>query len=374
MNILFVLENYLPHVGGVETVFRNLTEGLAKKGHIVSIITHKIKGTKKTEKINGVKIYRIGCFGSRYLFTFLSIPKVIKLARKADIIHTTTFNGAPAAYVGAKVCNKPIILTVHEVWLNRWREFTELSWLSCKIHNFLEKLVYSLSYTKYVGVSKATKDQLIENRISKEKVSAIYNGVDYDHWNQKKYDGKKIRKLLGLENTYIYMMTGRPGVSKGHEYLIRAVPLIAQKIKRSKLILIMSKESQYVKRYEYLMSIIKKIKFANNILVINPVSYKELPNYIKAADCIVVPSLTEGFGYNVAEAAAMGKPIVASNVFSIPEIISGKFVLVPPKNPEALANAIYKVYKGHITKKSLKRFSIENNIQGYLKVYKEVLK
>ena len=121
MNILFVLENYLPHIGGVETVFRNLMEGLVKKGHSVNLVTHRLKGTKKLENIRGVSVYRVSCLGSRYLFSFLAVPQIVRLAKRCELIHTTTFNAAPPAFVAAKVTGKPIILTVHEVWLNNWK-------------------------------------------------------------------------------------------------------------------------------------------------------------------------------------------------------------------------------------------------------------
>jgi len=374
MNILFVLENYLPHVGGVETVFKNLSEGLVKKGHKVNLVTHQIRGTKKYENINGVHVHRVACFGSRYLFTFFSIPKVIKFAERSDIIHTTTFNGAPSAWIASRIKKKPVIITVHEVWLNNWHNFTELGWLSCRLHNFLEKLVYSLHYSKYVGVSYATQKQLIKNGIKKEKTTVVYNGVDYKHWDSKKYGREKIRKKLDLEKYFIYMMTGRPGTSKGHEYLIKAVPFISQKIKNSKLILIMSREKQNRKRYYYLMRLIKNLKIKDKVLVLDPVSWKVLPNYIKAADCIVVPSLTEGFGYNVTEACALDIPVVASNVFSIPEVISGRYVLVKSKDPKAIAQAVEKIHKKQVQKKPKKMFTIEKNIQGYLKLYKELTK
>ena len=83
MKILFILENYLPHVGGVETVFRNLAERMVKLGHKVSIVTHRLKGTKKYEVMNGVKVHRVSCFQSRYLFTFLAIPSALRLAKDA---------------------------------------------------------------------------------------------------------------------------------------------------------------------------------------------------------------------------------------------------------------------------------------------------
>ena len=126
MKILFVLENYIPHIGGVEIVFKNLSEGLVRLGHDVSIVTHMLKGTKKFEKISGVKVYRINCFHSRYWFTFLSIPKVLKFAKKTDVIHTTTYNGALPARVASIFTRKPCIITIHEILGENWQDLLEL--------------------------------------------------------------------------------------------------------------------------------------------------------------------------------------------------------------------------------------------------------
>ena len=49
MKILFVLENYIPHIGGVEIVFRNLCEGLAKKGEDISIVTRSEEHTSELQ-------------------------------------------------------------------------------------------------------------------------------------------------------------------------------------------------------------------------------------------------------------------------------------------------------------------------------------
>lgn len=96
MKILFVLEYYFPHIGGVETLFKSLCEGLVKKGHKVKVVTMQIEGTKGNEIVNGVDITRIP-FPNRYLFTFLSFFDVLRLAKGVDIIVTTTYNGAPPA-------------------------------------------------------------------------------------------------------------------------------------------------------------------------------------------------------------------------------------------------------------------------------------
>ena len=373
MKILFVLENYYPHIGGVEVLFKNLTEGLVRLGNEVNVITHRIKGSKKFEQIDGVNVHRVNCFHSRYWFTFLALPKVLKLAKKNDIIHTTTFNAAFPAWFASKILKKKSILSVMEVWINKWNELTEMGKISSSPHNLLEKIIYFLNFDKYIAISDSTKKQLLKIGRKESKITRIYCGVNYNHWDPKKYEGRGVRKKLNLEKNLVYLFTGRPGVSKGFEYLIKAVPLISKIIPNSKLLAIVSKDKTYKKRYDYIINLIKKLKIEAKVIIHDPVNYKELPNYVKAADCVVVPSLAEGFGFCAAEACAMGKPVVASNTTSLPEVVSGKYVLVKPKSPEAIAKGVEMVYNGETMKTPLKKFLLKDNIESYLKVYKELL-
>jgi len=373
MRILFVLENYLPHIGGVEIVFKNLAEGLIKLGHEVSIVTHRIRGTKKFEVINDVKIYRVDCLNSRYWFTFLSIPTILRLIKDFDLIHTTSFNGAPPAWFVSKLTRKRCIITIHEVWINKWNALTEMSWINCKVHNLLERLIYLLNFDRYICVSKSTQKQLICKGISKGKTSVIYNGVDYELWDLEKHDGNKIREKLNLNNSFVYFFSGRPGISKGLEYLIKAVSSVSKQIPNSKLLAIVSKDQAYEKRYRYIIGLIKKLRLKDKIVLLNPVSYKDLPAYLKAADCVVVPSLAEGFGFAVAEACAMGIPVVASNTTSIPEVISGKYILVKPKSTKELVEGITKAFHHQFKRMPLKKFKMDENVNNYLKEYQRLL-
>ena len=143
MKILFVCENYYPHLGGAEILFKNLAEGLSKQGHQVSVLTHQIKGTKKIEALNNVEIHRISSLDSRYLFTFTSIWKAIKMAQRHDLIQTTTFNGAFPAWLAGKISRRPVVITVHEVWAGKWKEVTEFSWLKSRVHDLLERMIYN---------------------------------------------------------------------------------------------------------------------------------------------------------------------------------------------------------------------------------------
>ena len=366
MKILFVLENYWPHVGGVERIFKNLCEGLVEKGYKVGVITHRLEGTKRFETVKGVKIYRVSCLDNRYLFTFFSFFKVLKFAKKVDIIHTTTYNGAPPAWLVATLLKKPIIITIHEVLGDFW--YSELNKVSAFFHRFFEKLILSLKYDRYVCVSESTQRNLL--KINKKINSVvIYNGFDYDLFNPAEYEKGIIRKKYGLERNFLYLFYGRPGITKGVEYLIKAVPEISKKIPDSKLILILSKDKQYKKRYDYIINLIKELKIEENIVLVDPVPYEELPLYLMDADCVVIPSLTEGFGYSTVEACAMGKIVIASDTTSIPEVISGKYELVEPKKPEAIARGVYGAFNGHYLKTPLKKFTIEENVKKYLRLY-----
>jgi len=372
MRILIVCENYIPHYGGAEVVFKNLAERYVQRGHQVSLLTHQLKGTKKREVINGVHVYRVPSWHSRYIFTFAAIGKAIKLARKHDVIQTTSFNGAPPAWVAAKLTKKTVAITVHEVWIGKWRKVTGFPWWKSFIHDVMERCIYSLPFDKYICVSNATKKDLLKIGIKPKKVVTVHNGLDYQFWNPDRYPDsrvKKIRKDLGLKDKFVYFSWGRPGESKGFEYALKAVPLIKKKMPNAVFLLMLGSVEKYPKKYNQLMSLIKKLKIEDAVKVIPSVGHDQLGYYIKAADCVVIPSIAEGFGYTTAETVAMGKPVVVSDAGSLPEVISGKFQMFHSKNVQELAFKVVKVANGDYKQTMIKKFRWEDSVQKYLSAY-----
>ena len=368
MKICFILEYYHPHIGGVEYLFKTLTEGLRKRGYEVTVLTRRLKGTKGREFVDGVRVIRIRTL-NRYVFTFFSIPWAIFLARGCDIIHTTTFNGAFPAWVASKVWGITAVITILEVWLKKWRMLTDMNWLSALVHNLLERMIYLLSFDFYVAISHSTERQLSKVGVQKERMKVIYNGFEHDFFNPERYDGDIVRERYGLKDAFICFSWGRPGVSKGHEYLIMAVPRIVEKIPHAVLLLMLSDKETYRRRYRYLIDLIRKLEVSSKVILVEPVPRGELGFYLKAADCIVIPSIAEGFGYAALEACSIGTPVVASDTTSIPEVIGGRYVLVEPKNPEAIAKGVESVYKGEYRTSELKVFPWDRAVAEYMGVY-----
>ncbi len=373
MKILFVLEYYSPHIGGAEVLFKNLCEGLAGRGHDITVLTLRLPGTEEFEIVNSVKVHRIKTprKGARYWFTFLSIPKALQLAGQADLVHTTTYNGAFPAWLVSKLRGGKCLITVLEVFGTRWMDSGGMNWFTAKLHQLLERLVITLPFNEYISISRYTSRCLKSFGIAEDKMRVIYCGIDYNLFNPVKADGRTVRQKLKLGQEFLYMFYGRPGISKGVEYLVRSVPLIARQIPGSKLVLILADDPK--DRYENIKRILDKMKLEDKVILLGPVPREELPNYIAASDCVVVPSLSEGFGFAAAEACAMNKPVVASNVASLPEVVCGMYILVKAGNPAAIAKAVVSVYNKELSNSDEKIFSWDECISGYEKVYNELI-
>ncbi|MGD0355255.1 MAG: glycosyltransferase family 4 protein [Dehalococcoidia bacterium] len=374
MKVLFVLENYFPFIGGAEVLFKNLCEGLVEKGHQVTVITSSLPQAPYNEMVNGVEVLRVQTprKGSRYWFTLLAIPSSIRIVKKFDIVQTTTYNGAFPAWLAARLAGKKCLITVHEVIGSDWKDMQGMNWLTAWLHRFLEWLIVALPFDRYVTVSQYTAKRVEKYGIRPQRISVAYNGINYDQFDMSKADRPAIREMLNLSDKFVYMYFGRPGISKGVEYLIAAAPLISREIPNSRLLLLLGKEP--AEGYKKMLSLIKEMQIEELVILHDPVPRIELPGYIAAADCVVVPSLSEGFGFTAAEACAMEVPVVASDVGSLPEIVSGRYMLIEPRNTQAIADAVVEVYNNRAKAKARKVFTWNSCVDKYESLYNEIVK
>jgi len=369
MKILYVLEYYYPHIGGVEILFQKLAEGAAKKGHQVRVVTIRLSGTQKKENINGVEVVRLEMpkMGQRYWFSFLSVFKLISLAKGYDLIHTTTYNAALPAWLVGTILNKKKIISVHEVWSKLWYSLSGMNYLSATLHRLFEWFILKLPFDYYFVISEYTRKNLLKIKSKKHNIKKIYLGVDVKLFDANRYKRNVVRNKLNLNKQFIYTYFGRPGWAKGLIYLIKAVPLIVEKIPESKLLLILSQDP--LSRYLEIKKVINQLGVENNVMLLDSVIREDLPKYIIDSDCVVVPSLSEGFGFTVAESCSLDVPVIASQAGSIPEVISGKHILFEPASPKAIAQAVYSAFLVDYKYIKKKVFSWSETIEQYCAIY-----
>jgi glycosyltransferase involved in cell wall biosynthesis len=137
--------------------------------------------------------------------------------------------------------------------------------------------------------------------------------------------------------------------------------------------------------YGFIKLLIKRLNIEDNVKLLGFVPDKELPELYNLSDVFVLPSLySESFGITLLEAMASGKPIVASKVGGIPEVVENGWtgILVRRGNEKDLADAIIKILTDHSLAETLasnarklveEKYSWSIVTEEIESVYKEVL-
>jgi glycosyltransferase involved in cell wall biosynthesis len=373
MRILFFLSYYKPYICGAENAFIRLAEGLVSRNHDVTVITSRLPGTAPTEVINGVYVKRISVprWGDRYFLPFLSLWYMLRNLPRFDLVHTASHCLTVPTYWMAKLYGCPIIFTSHEVIGNRWDDLYSSKWVSW-LYQRMEKLIALLNYDHCVAVSQATRRDLVKIGVGESRVSVIYWGVD-EVFSKDSHTGDKLRQQLRIpQDSFLYLYFGRPGVTKGVDHLVDAASEISQQIPDSHLALILGKEPFNL--YLAICQRIEELKLSSTVhLVPSASSRVDLVEMLREADCIVVPSVTEGFGFTTAEACALEIPVVATRTGAIPEVISGRHVLVEPGQAKALVEGILRVAQGDFDYISPRKFQWNATVLMNERLYERVL-
>jgi glycosyltransferase involved in cell wall biosynthesis len=256
-----------------------------------------------------------------------------ELARvKADLFHFTHFN-MPAGF------KRPYVVTIHDV--------TRFYFPGQNRQKLWQQLAYEWVFKQAVKnakgvivVSQSTRDELCRLPVEIPKLlEVIHEGVD-PMFNED-VDGdarRKVRMLLGGQFPYVLFV----GVWMGHKNLVRLVKafgLVRKRFPGVKLVITGRPKPGYGSVFEAVG------KYASTEAVVLPgfVDAKLLPALYAEAACFAFPSLYEGFGLPVLEAAAVGTPVVTSNVTSMPELLGEDVNYVNPESVEDIARGIIEV-------------------------------
>ncbi len=374
LRILVVLEYFPPHIGGVESLFAQVTTALARAGHRVTVITLKVPGTSAYETRDGIEIMRIRTpeWARRAFFTLLAIPSVVRQARHADLLHAATPNAALATWIGARIARKPAVHTVHEVFADLLPTLPGLHPLRVFLFRTYEWGILRLPFAHYVCDSHFTRERLVRlMHIPPSRASVVYPAVDYTFWERSRHQSRNLHAEFGLDDaTFLTLYFGRPGFLKGVEYLIDAAMQMRERLPASRLILLLDRDPP--DHYRRLRERITRLGLDDYVIVRDPVPRAALPSYLIGADCVVVPSLSEGFGYAAIEAATLGCPLVVTTGHAVQEVLNGRAVFVPPRDPAALAEAIVSIARTPPAYPAPPRFTIAAHVTAIETIYQRL--
>lgn len=359
LRILYILENYYPNIGGVETLFKSLVDNIRNEGYEVTIITNKTNHDLPfRERSDNLTIYRFP-FSSRYAFTFLAwLPATIQ-AFKHDLIHTTSYNAGIPAFIASFISRKKVIITFHEVWGRLWFKLPFFRKIGMWLHYIFERFLLKLHFDKFVAVSDYTKYRLVKAGVKEKKVVRIYNGIKYNH--------EQSAVPAPDNHTYRFLYFGRLGISKGLDILLGAVKILSDKDKEFEMRLIIPSVPKNLR--QMVTDLINQFGIEKSISIKSDLTDKELVDEINSADAIVVPSYSEGFCFTAVESIAMNKPIISSDRGALKEVVSGKFLKMTEHTDSNLAECMIQALNDGWEHSEVKKFPLHDTIQSYKELY-----
>jgi len=289
-------------------------------------------------------------------------------AVRPDVIHTHMYRAdvvgtrASIALAEAGLRRPYVVSTVHS-----WRV------RSAEDRDLLRRLTPHMD--QLIAVSRSIERKIADEHRTGAPVKLIYNGVDlelYDHQEPC----CTLRDEYGMDpGSSIVGVVARLEPEKGHQTLIEAWPHVLREVPDAYLLIVgEGSRRDFLEQWAAAHKVAHRVVFTGR--------RDDIPAVTAALDVAVLPSWREAQGLSVLEAMALSRPVVASDVGGIPEMIQDGVtgLLVPQDNPVALAAAIVRLLKDHALADTLARaahdlvhdrFCIELMVKAIEQIYDE---
>jgi L-malate glycosyltransferase len=232
---------------------------------------------------------------------------------------------------------------------------------------------------RIICVSEAVQQVVLEREnVALDRTTVIPNGTSIPDEDDGSSAEQTRRELgFGPEHLVVGMVANLNRAVKGVNYFIEALPLIVKQVPRARFLILgdgHERETHQTRAVE--LGVGDRVVFAG--------FQPEVAPYYRAMDLSVLTSLSEGFSISILESMSHGLPVVATRVGGNPElIVDGETgILVPPRDPQAFADAVVRVLEAPSLRSSLGRlarrrvqdhFSLPIVTRQYEALYRQVL-
>lgn len=246
--------------------------------------------------------------------------------------------------------------------------------------NYFSRRKYMKNVDAIIAISEGVKKVLVEGGVDPENVEVISSGIDFSSFEE---DSSALtskdylhREFSFAVDDYLVGIVAHLADHKGHQYLIQATKILKQQAPKIKTIIVgegpLSMELDRQAKELDVEDIIFFLGFR-----------KDIPKILSSLDLFVLSSHLEGMGSSILDAMASRLPVVATKVGGIPEVvINGETgLLVPPRNPSALARAILRLYSDKTLASRLgqkgyelvhRKFSAEAMAEKVVRLYEKI--
>jgi glycosyltransferase involved in cell wall biosynthesis len=331
LRIAYVAHVAFPDVVGDPFNCLELAKKMSERGHETAIITWNKRNPSSNliERVDGVEVWRLAGVNFRLDNHVIEYPFTPGLADaldrvKPDVVHCEShlFLTTVQAVRKAKKLGLPCVVTVHGVFADRsmavnFAQFVYLRTLGLEVFRSVDRVIC---------LTQGDAEEVVRFGCPLEKIRLVPNAVDTERF-----------KPCEEREDNLVVWAGRFVPEKGLEYLVEAAKIVSDKFEDVRFLLVGDGPLKArIMKLAYDLDLLDRVVF-----FAGPLSRDEVAEVLGKAAVFVFPSLKEGLPLSVLEAMACGLPVVGSNISGIDEIIIDRRngFLVPPKNPQALAEA-----------------------------------
>jgi len=313
--------------------------------------------------------------------TLLRLIRMLK-EHRIDLVHTN--HSLDRLYVGlaAAICQVPVVTTLHSMTVPSDLPVRGWAAVRVRVRAALEDWSGRAMTRRFVAVSDAVRRFSTHHRqVPRDRVSVVYSGIPLDDFGPAAdvEAQRRVRRELGIDAAAhpVLINVGRLAHQKAQILLVRMMPRILERWPDARLIIVGEGGER-----ESLEREISRLSLNACIALLGERS--DVGALLAASDAFLFPSVSEGLGLALVEAAGAGKPIVASNCGPIPEVVEDGVngCLVAPNDPEALAQGVFRALDSPEYARSLgqrgrqiarEKFDLQDSVRALERVYLSVL-
>ena len=378
MRILYALNSSQP--GGMEQHVLDLVEGMTGFGHEVFVCCPNgvVSDTYKKAGAYVVNMEVKSDFDLRYIF---ALAKFLR-DKKIQVVHAHELKTVTNAVLSAFFAGVGVRVAHTHTPISEWR-----------VQQFMKTPAYigyallvNFFTTCEIALTRSRKQVKIKEGMFANKIVVIPNGVRVANFilsdGERLENKRRVRASYRIpEDAFVFGMTGRMTVEKGHLSLIDGFAefLKSFNVERTKVGLFLAGGGELE---ELIKRKIEGIGFPCAVAVSGIFPAGEKLAILSAFDVFVFPSLSEGFGIGLVEAMAFGLPIVCSDLDVLKEVAGSTVVYFEAGNSRNLAEKLYGIYERRDNLANLsfsarervrELFSFEKFAQNYNSLYSKLV-